>query len=46
MHHISGRQIETLTAELFVSDLGPLEVEIAIAKLKNKSPGSDQFLQN
>jgi hypothetical protein len=45
MHNVSDvRQIEVHTAEPLV--LGPscLEVELAIAKLKNyKSPGSDQI---
>jgi hypothetical protein len=39
------RQIEIHTAEPLVHELSPLEVEIAIAKLKkHKSPGSDQIL--
>jgi hypothetical protein len=39
------RQIEVHTAEPLVPGLSRLEVEIAIAKLKEyKSPGSDQIL--
>jgi hypothetical protein len=38
------RQIEIHTAEPLVSDAGPFEVEIAVAKLKKyKSQGSDQI---
>jgi hypothetical protein len=38
------RQIEIHTAEPLVPEASPLEVEIAVAKLKNyKSPGSDQI---
>jgi hypothetical protein len=45
VHNISDvRQIEIHTAEPLVPGLSLLEVEIAIAKLKNyKSPGSDQI---
>jgi hypothetical protein len=44
VHNVSDvRQIEVHTADLLVPRPGCLEVEIAIAKLKNyKSPGSDQ----
>jgi hypothetical protein len=38
------RQIEVHTAEPLIPDVSPLEVEIAIAKLKRyKSPGSDEI---
>jgi hypothetical protein len=38
------RQIEMHTVEPLVPDIGPFEVEIAIANLKNyTSPGSDQI---
>jgi hypothetical protein len=45
MHNVSDvRQIDVLTAEPLVLGPSRLEVEIAIAKLKNyKSPGSDQI---
>jgi hypothetical protein len=38
------RQIEVHTAEPLVPGPSHLEVETAIAKLKYKSPGSDQIL--
>jgi hypothetical protein len=46
MHRVSAdRQIEIHTAEPFVHEPNPFEVEIAIVKLKKyKSPGSDQIL--
>jgi hypothetical protein len=46
VHGVSDvRQIEIHTAEPLVPDPGPLEVQIAIAKMKGyKSPGSDQIL--
>jgi hypothetical protein len=46
VHNISDvKQIEVYTAEPLVPGSSPLEVEIAIAKLKKyKSPGSDQIL--
>jgi hypothetical protein len=46
LHKVSDvRQIEIHTAESLVPDPCPLEVEIAIAKLKKyKSPGNDKIL--
>jgi hypothetical protein len=46
VHRVSDvRQIEIHTAELFVPDPSPFEVEIAIAKLQRyNSPGCDQIL--
>jgi hypothetical protein len=42
---IDVRQIDVYTAEALVTVPSRLEVEIAIAKLKNhRSPGSDQIL--
>jgi hypothetical protein len=43
VHNVSDvRQVEVHTAETLVPGPSPLEVEIAIAKLKKyKSPGSD-----
>jgi hypothetical protein len=45
VNRISGvRQIEIHGAVLLVPDPNPIEVQIAIAKLKSyKSPGSDQI---
>jgi hypothetical protein len=45
VHRFSDvRQIEIHTAEPLLPDSSPLEVEIAIAKLKRyKSPGNDQI---
>jgi hypothetical protein len=46
VHTVSDvRQIEIQTAGPLLSDSGPFEFEIAVAKLKRyKSPGSDQIL--
>jgi hypothetical protein len=46
VHKVSDiRLIKIHTAEPLIPDLSPVEVEIAIAKLKRyKSPGSDEIL--
>jgi hypothetical protein len=45
VHTVSHvRQIEIQTTEPLVPDPSSCKVEIAIEKLKNKSPGSDQIL--
>jgi hypothetical protein len=38
--------LEVHTAELLLPDPSPFELKIAIAKLKDKSPGNNQIKQN